>query len=341
MINENTLNFIRFSSGFNNLKKEELETFAENEIFELNEYNASEEKQRKHFYTLLQSTDGTQGVEQEDGKYTHTAWSYSSDGTDRFSTVYPNLNLLTNTKITQGDIDSKIWVPVGASSLSVSSNNGIKVINNGGVVGSPGGFSYTKTTNVNVGDTITLSCYIKNTGTVDIKNFSISIAFYGTSRSYPTKDNLVIPNDGKPHFFSLTTIVPGGSDVAIPRWFDVATAVNEKHIFEVDEMKLESGSIATPWMPSASEVTTADWPSYIGQYTDYTLEDSINPSSYTWREIQGKYFYTLEDVNTNGTLKSYIIECLKLSLQTRWGNNLEYHIDRKTKYLNKLTGMQV
>lgn len=57
-------------------------------------------------------------------------------------------------------------------------------------------------------------------------------------------------------------------------------------------------------------------------------------------QIQGKYFYTLEDVNTNGTLKSYIIECLKLSLQTRWGNNLEYHIDRKTKYLNKLTGMQ-
>ena len=55
---------------------------------------------------------------------------------------------------------------------------------------------------------------------------------------------------------------------------------------------------------------------------------------------QGKYFYTLEDINTNGTLKSYIIECLKLSLQTRWGNNLEYHIDRKTKYLNKLTGMQ-
>ena len=42
MINDKTLNFIRFSSGFNNLKKEELEAFAENEIFELNEYNASE-----------------------------------------------------------------------------------------------------------------------------------------------------------------------------------------------------------------------------------------------------------------------------------------------------------
>ena len=220
------------------------------------------------------------GTSTSDGVINTTAYANSADGKDGFTTVYPNLNLLTNTKITQGDIDSKIWAPIGASSLSVGSNNGIKVINNGGDIGSPGGFSYIKPTNVNAGDTITLSCYIKNTGTVDIKNFSISIAFYGKSRSYPTKDNLVIPNDGKPYFFSLTTIVPSGSDVAIPRWFDIATAVNEKHIFEVDEMKLEKGPIATPWMPSASEVTTDDYPKYVG------FSNSIKPnkksSDYKW-----------------------------------------------------------
>ena len=204
------------------------------------------------------------GTSTSDGVINTIAYANSADGNDGFTTVYPNLNLLTNTKITQGHIDSKIWAPIGASSLSVGSDNGIKVINNGGDIGSPGGFSYAKPTNVNVGDTITLSCYIKNTGTVDIKNFSISIAFYGKSRSYPAKDDLVIPNDGKPYFFSLTTIVPSGSDVAIPRWFDVATAVNEKHIFEVDEIKLESGSIATPWMPSANEVTINDISEYFG-----------------------------------------------------------------------------
>ena len=52
MINDNTLNFIRFSSGFNNLKKEELAAFAENEIFELNEYNASEGTQGKYFFKV-------------------------------------------------------------------------------------------------------------------------------------------------------------------------------------------------------------------------------------------------------------------------------------------------
>ena len=220
------------------------------------------------------------GTSTSDGVINTIAYSNSADGTDGFTTVYPNLNLLTNTKITQGDIDSKIWVPIGASSLSVGSNNGIKVINNGGVIGNPVGFSYTKPTNVNVVDSVTISCYIKNTGTVDIKNFSISIAFYGKSRSYPTKDNLVIPNDGKPYFFSLTTIVPSGSDVAIPRWFDVATAVNEKHIFEVDGMKLEEGSIATPWMPSASEVTINDYPKYVG--FSNIIKPNKKSSDYKW-----------------------------------------------------------
>ena len=52
-------------------------------------------------------------------------------------------------------------------------------------------------------------------------------------------------------------------------------------------IKLETGSTATPYMPSASEVTTADWPSYIGQYTDFTQADSTNPSNYTWSLMRG------------------------------------------------------
>ncbi|MGZ0942279.1 interleukin-like EMT inducer domain-containing protein, partial [Streptococcus thermophilus] len=51
--------------------------------------------------------------------------------------------------------------------------------------------------------------------------------------------------------------------------------------------KLEEGSIATPWMPSESEVTTADYPKYIGQYTNYTQADSPNPQDYTWSLIRG------------------------------------------------------
>ncbi|WP_428279051.1 collagen-like triple helix repeat-containing protein, partial [Lactococcus lactis] len=51
--------------------------------------------------------------------------------------------------------------------------------------------------------------------------------------------------------------------------------------------KVEEGSTATPYMQSASEVTTADYPSYIGQYTDFAQADSTNPSDYTWSLIRG------------------------------------------------------
>lgn len=52
-------------------------------------------------WTLVKGADGTQGTPGKagaDGKtpYFHTAWSYSADGTDGFTTVYPNLNLLVN-----------------------------------------------------------------------------------------------------------------------------------------------------------------------------------------------------------------------------------------------------
>lgn len=323
MINENTLNFIRFSSGFNNLKKEELETFAENEIFELNEYNASEEKQRKHFYTLLQSTDGTEGVEQEDGKYTHTAWSYSSDGTEGFATVYPNLNLIDGSKDFSGDwTNSGVWINDGTyKGLTVKKRtrqwNGIY-----------------KTFTAPKDGTYTFSAYVKSSGSAANTYRYVYINGKNVSDIIPNKlmgnnfdwlrDSFTVTLKAKDIVYVKYEITGSGSDSIL--W----TAGH----------KWEEGSTATPYMPSANEVTPADYPRYIGQYTDYTLEDSINPSSYTWREIKGKYYYTLEDVNTNGTLKSYIIECLKLSLQTRWGNNLEYHIDRKTKYLNKLTGMQ-
>ena len=51
--------------------------------------------------------------------------------------------------------------------------------------------------------------------------------------------------------------------------------------------------------------------------------------------------FTVDDINNNQTLRGYVIEGLLLTLQTRWGNNLDYHVNKRTKYLNKLTGMQV
>ena len=51
--------------------------------------------------------------------------------------------------------------------------------------------------------------------------------------------------------------------------------------------KWEEGSTATPWMPSFSEVTPEDYPSYIGTYTDNNPnEQSTDPEKYTWKKIE-------------------------------------------------------
>ncbi|NCB96603.1 MAG: hypothetical protein EOM35_09185, partial [Negativicutes bacterium] len=46
-------------------------------------------------------------------------------------------------------------------------------------------------------------------------------------------------------------------------------------------------SVATTWMPSSSEVTTADYPSYIGTYSDTNVDGSTDPSKYTWSLMRG------------------------------------------------------
>lgn len=50
--------------------------------------------------------------------------------------------------------------------------------------------------------------------------------------------------------------------------------------------KWEPGSTATPYMPSVSEVTTADYPSYIGTYTGKIADgQSTDPVRYNWKKI--------------------------------------------------------
>ena len=55
----------------------------------------------------------------------------------------------------------------------------------------------------------------------------------------------------------------------------------------IKNVKLEQGSTATPYMPSASEVTAEDYPSHIGTYTDNNSnEQSTDPARYSWKKIE-------------------------------------------------------
>lgn len=54
----------------------------------------------------------------------------------------------------------------------------------------------------------------------------------------------------------------------------------------VRKPKQEPGSIVTPWIPSASEVTPSDYPSYIGSYVGKIVDgQSTDPTKYNWQRI--------------------------------------------------------
>ena len=78
----------------------------------------------------------------------------------------------------------------------------------------------------------------------------------------------------------------------------------------VRKPKQEEGSVATPHMPSASEVTTADWPKFVGTYVDTNPVSSTVSSKYDWDEM--KYRVYLDGTPVGGSkLLSFDLENLK------------------------------
>ncbi|ARM65514.1 major tail protein [Lactococcus phage R31] len=76
----------------------------------------------------------------------------------------------------------------------------------------------------------------------------------------------------------VPTITDDNANIAIRR-----LEKDNDTTFDYSEMKVEEGSTATPWMPSASEAKEEDYPSHIGKYTDNNShEQSTNPLKYAW-----------------------------------------------------------
>ncbi|ARU13418.1 virion structural protein [Streptococcus phage P5651] len=220
--------------------------------------------------TFVNVSDGKQGPKGDDGKttYFHTAWSYSADGTDGFTTVYPNLNLLDGTRDFSGNWEN------GGEWTSDGTYKGLVVKKR---VWKWAGIY--KTFTAPKDGKYTFSAYVKSSGNaaniirfvalngVDLYS---SIRYFGNNFDW-LRDSFTITLKAKDTIVAKYEIAGSGTDSIL--W----TAGH----------KWEEGSVATPWMPSASEVKTADYPSFIGHYTDFTQVDSPNPRDYTWSLIRG------------------------------------------------------
>ena len=199
------------------------------------------------------------GTSTSDGVINTTAYSNSADGTDDFTTVYPNLNLLDGTRDFSGDWERTWgWENDGYyKGLLVKKKtfpwNGICKT-----------FIAPKT------GVYTFSAYVKSSG--DNANIVFELQRNGAwaaGKQFGNnfdwlRDSFTVTLNAGDAYSARYDITGSGPDVAL--W----TAGH----------KWEEGSIATPWMPSAREVTVADYPKYVG------FSNSIKPnkksSDYTW-----------------------------------------------------------
>lgn len=228
-----------------------------------------------------------------DKNYLHTAYANSADGTDRFTTVYPNLNLLDGTKDFSGSWNqSGGWVTDGTyKGLTVKKRTEQWV----GI--------YKIFTAPKDGD-YTFSAYVKSSGN------EAKIARLVLVNDEPNWNGGIFKNLGSNFDWlrdSFTIGLKAGDILAVK--YEISGAETDS-ILWVAGLKWEEGSIATPYMPSSSEVTTADWLKYVGTYVDTNPVSSTDSSKYVWDEM--KYRVYLDGIPVGGSkLLSFDLENLK------------------------------
>ncbi len=207
------------------------------------------------------------GTSTSDGVINTTAYSNSADGTDDFTTVYPNLNLLDGTRDFSGNWE-RTW---GWENDGVYKGLTVKKQTHPLAGGICKRFTAPKD------GVYTFSAYVKGSGsTANIYRYVDVYNHYGVN------ENDMVPNAFIGNNFdwlrdSFTVTLKAGYSL----WsrYEITGSGTDSALWTAGH-KWELGPIATLWMPSASEVTVADYPKYVG------FSNSIKPnkksSDYTW-----------------------------------------------------------
>ena len=203
------------------------------------------------------------GTSTSDGVINTIAYSNSADGTDGFTTVYPNLNLLDGTKDFSG-----AW-------------EGLDGWQNDGLYKGLSVKKYTKqwhgtrkSFTAPKDGVYTFSAYIKGSGNSENINRTVNKNrkdHWGGMVDKSFKNNFDWLRD------SFNISLKANDSISVR--YEIPSVSSDSTIWTAGH-KWEEGSIATPWMPSASEVTVADYPKYVG------FSNSIKPnkksSDYNW-----------------------------------------------------------
>lgn len=195
------------------------------------------------------------------------AYANSADGTYGFTTVYPRFNLLSGTKDFSGNWERPWgWTDDGTyKGLTVKKKteawNGI----------------YKPITMTKDG-IYTFSAYVKSSGNnANIYRY-VDIYDINGHKKWTGANNVFMGNNFDWLRDSFTETLKIGDTV----W--LRYEITNSGTLWTAGHKWEEGSFATPYMPSASEVTTSDWPKYVG--FSNTVKTNKSASDYTWFPVK-------------------------------------------------------
>lgn len=203
---------------------------------------------------------GIPGTPGENGKtsYVHWAYAWSSDGTDRFTTTYPNENLAIGT-----------------------SNSDKEVVVSGWDRYFPDTFRDFKH-----GEKITARIWLAP------QSYEVSVMIherYADSTYRQTRGNIIKPGGSGYSTVTVTVNVPEGKKLNYIQYsirHSSGTTPENKVIYR--ENKVEASDKATIYTPSPEDDFANAYPTFAGTYTDYEPTDSEDPSKYTWQRILGE-----------------------------------------------------
>lgn len=197
---------------------------------------------------------GPAGRDGADGKtsYFHIAYANSADGKNGFY-VSGGINLLTGT----------------SRDLQTAPDSSNKMF--GGKI-----YKFTSDELSSLaGNQVTVRAFIHNT-----TSHTVNLVVWTDSNNFSVGNGIPAGTDG----YSTATaynIASNATQGAISiRAYTDNVAISG---VQYKELKLEKGSVATPWSPAPSEAH----PSYMGTYTDYTQTASLDPTAYQWSYIKG------------------------------------------------------
>lgn len=236
---------------------------------------------------------GIPGTPGENGKtsYIHWAYAWSSDGTDRFTTTYPNENLATKKSLLAHSTNATNTVIIQLGKITFKSDGapylGFRTV----------GEQYKPATQYTMRFVVRVSSgtierigghttYIDTIQKLSINGTQLQVADWATGVAY----NFEI---GKSYYVELTFTTKTVLDSSVGASNGIYVQPNRSTFFkpyaaEILEFKVEQNTSSTIYTPSPADDFANAYPTFAGTYTDYESTDSEDPSKYTWQRILGE-----------------------------------------------------